>query len=113
VFALARTQELLLDIAWLLRERRIGPATVFVDSPLANCVTTVFARYAGELEDTGGQSPFEHRPIHYVDETAVSIRLNSVTGANILAALGMCEGDCRSVLREIDRLLRRAAEPRS
>ena len=45
-FALERTQELLLDIASLLRQRRIGAATVFVDSPLANGVTRVFSKYA-------------------------------------------------------------------
>jgi metallo-beta-lactamase family protein len=91
-FALERTQELLLDIACLLRERRIAPATVFVDSPLANGVTRVFAQYADDLEDTGGRSPFEHPAIHYVEDTAASIRLNSVLGAIIIAASGMCEG---------------------
>ena len=91
-FALERTQELLLDIACLLRERRIGPATVFVDSPLANRVTSVFSQYADTFEDTNGLNPFEHPAIHHVEDTAASIRLNSVSGAIILAASGMCEG---------------------
>jgi len=91
VFALERTQELLLDIAMLATTGRIPDAPVFVDSPLANRATSVFRKYAGELEDIGTTDVFGHPSIHYVDETAYSIRLNAVSGAIILAASGMCE----------------------
>lgn len=90
-FALERTQELLLDIATLSSSGRIGNAMVFVDSPLANRATTVFRKYASQLEDTGGQDIFGHPSIHYVDDVAESMRLNSMSGAIILAASGMCE----------------------
>ena len=90
-FALERTQELLLDIAVLAREGRIGHATAFVDSPLANRATGVFARHLEELEDTGGLDPFRSPAIHYVNDVAESMRLNSLSGAIILAASGMCE----------------------
>jgi metallo-beta-lactamase family protein len=90
-FALERTQELLLDIAMLAKNGRIGGATVYVDSPLANRATTVFERYVSELQDTGGENVFGHSAIHYVNDVAESIRLNSVSGAIILAASGMCE----------------------
>lgn len=91
VFALERTQKLLLDIAALIEEDRIGPVPVFVDSPLANQATRVFAKYAKTLEDTGGENIFRNTAFHFVDATAESIRLNSVSGAIIMAASGMCE----------------------
>lgn len=90
-FALERTQELLLDIAHLSEAGRIGNAMVFVDSPLANRATGVFARYQSELEDTGGVDVFRHPSIHYVNDVAESMRLNTMSGAIILAASGMCE----------------------
>jgi metallo-beta-lactamase family protein len=92
VFALERTQELLLDLAVLLQSRAIPAVQVFVDSPLARQVTQVFARHAGELEDIDGTDVFEHGSFHFTGDVSESIRLNSVSGAIILAASGMCEG---------------------
>lgn len=91
-FALERTQELLLDLAELLRTGQIPQAPVFVDSPLANEITGVFARHVEELADTGGANVFADPGLHFVTDTAESIRLNSLSGAIILAASGMCEG---------------------
>lgn len=90
-FALERTQELLLDIAMLSDSGRIAGATVYVDSPLASQATKVFKKYASELEDADGADVFSHPSIHYIRDVAESIRLNSVSGAIILAASGMCE----------------------
>jgi len=92
VFALERTQELLLDLAFLLHSGAIPDVPVFIDSPLGSQITRVFARYAGKLEDTGGANVFDHPAFHFVADTAESIRLNSMSGAIILAASGMCEG---------------------
>jgi metallo-beta-lactamase family protein len=90
-FALERTQELLLDLDFLLRSGAIPDVPVFVDSPLASRTTGVFARYSAELEDTNGANVFEHPSFHFVNDVAESIRLNSVSGAIIMAASGMCE----------------------
>ncbi|WP_408587441.1 MBL fold metallo-hydrolase [Novosphingobium sp.] len=90
-FALERTQELLLDIAELSRSGRIGHAMVFVDSPLASRATTVFGKYAGQLEDTGGRNVFADPAIHYTNDVLESMRLNTMSGAIILSASGMCE----------------------
>jgi len=99
-FALERTQELLLDIARLLDANRIPNVQCFVDSPLANKATKVFAKYASELEDVGGPGVFDHPSIHYADDARISMRLNSVSGAIIIAASGMCEaGRIRHHLR--------------
>ena len=91
IFALERTQELLLDLGALIDNGRIPHTQVFVDSPLANRVTGVFERYAQGLEDTGGHNIFDHPAFNFVSEVAESIRLNSISGAIIMAASGMCE----------------------
>lgn len=91
-FALERTQELLLDLHELICSREIQNASVFIDSPLANRVTGVFERHASELEDTGESNIFDHPAFHFVSDVSQSIALNSVSGAIILAASGMCEG---------------------
>lgn len=91
-FALERTQELLLDIVELLQAKAIPPVPVFIDSPLASQATGVFKRHAAELEDINGPCTFDHPQLHFVESVEESIRLNSVRGAIILAASGMCEG---------------------
>jgi metallo-beta-lactamase family protein len=91
VFALERTQELLLDIGKLIDERRIGDVSVFIDSPLASRATRVFAKHAAALEDTGGANIFDRPSFKFVEDTNESIRLNSLSGGIILAASGMCE----------------------
>lgn len=101
VFALERTQELLLDIASLINAGRLAHPHVFIDSPLASRATQVFARHAHELEDMGSGEVFRHPAFHYVSSTAESMRLNSMSGAIIMAASGMCEaGRIRHHLRE-------------
>ena len=100
VFALERTQELLLDIAALISERRLINPHVFIDSPLASRATEVFARHANALEDMSGGEVFSHPAFHYVGSPAESMQLNHMTGAIILAASGMCEaGRIRHHLR--------------
>lgn len=91
VFALERTQELLLDMAMLIRAKRIPAVPIFIDSPLAERATTVFSKYAGALEDMEAGDIFKDSAFHFVRDVAESIRLNSLTGAVILAASGMCE----------------------
>jgi len=90
-FALERTQELLLDLAKLADANRIPNVPIFVDSPLASRATKVFAAHASELEDTDGEDIFRHPSIHYVEDVAESVRLNTMSGAIIMAASGMCE----------------------
>lgn len=91
-FALERTQELLLDLHVLISSGALSEVSVFVDSPLASRVTEVFERHAAELEDTGETNVFDHPAFHFVTDVSQSIRLNSMSGAIILAASGMCEG---------------------
>ncbi|HEX4848199.1 MAG TPA: MBL fold metallo-hydrolase, partial [Novosphingobium sp.] len=90
-FALERTQELLLDIAELVRTGALPNVPVFIDSPLASQATRVFARHAAELEDVDGACTFDCPNFHFTESVEQSIRLNSVSGAIIMAASGMCE----------------------
>jgi metallo-beta-lactamase family protein len=100
VFALERTQELLLDIASLINTGRLPHPRVFVDSPLASRATQVFGKYAHDLEDMGTGAVFGHPSFHYVASAAESMRLNQMSGAIIMAASGMCEaGRIRHHLR--------------
>ncbi|EHJ63020.1 beta-lactamase-like protein [Novosphingobium pentaromativorans US6-1] len=100
VFALERTQELLLDIASLINSGRLPHPRVFIDSPLASRATEVFARHANDLEDMGDGEVFQHPSFHYVASATESMRLNQMSGAIIMAASGMCEaGRIRHHLR--------------
>lgn len=92
VFALERTQELLLDLARLARTGRLKGASVFIDAPLATRITGVFAQYSRQLEDVESDEAFDHPSFHFVDEAAESRRLNEISGSIILAGSGMCEG---------------------
>ena len=92
VFALERTQELLLDLGRLMNGGQLANTPVFIDSPLASRATKVFQRYQHELEDVGGTDIFRHPAFHYVESVEASMRLKSMSGAIILAASGMCEG---------------------
>jgi len=100
VFALERTQELLLDFAMLIDSGRIPHLQVFVDSPLASRATEIFRRHRRELEDLGDGDTFRHPRFHFVESVEQSMGLNAMSGAVILAASGMCEaGRIRHHLR--------------
>lgn len=92
VFALERTQELLLDLAQLAAAGRLNGASIFIDAPLATRITGVFSRYARQLEDIQSTDVFDHPSFHFVDDAAESRRLNETSGSIILAGSGMCEG---------------------
>jgi len=91
-FALERTQELLLDLAALLRDGILPDARIFIDAPLATKITAVFARHASELEIDAAAEMLRHPAFHFVEDVQQSRALANVTGAIIIAGSGMCEG---------------------
>lgn len=91
VFALERTQELMLDIATLYEKGRIGNVNVFIDSPLASKATKAFDENISDLEDISNPNIFKSGIFHFTDDVEMSKRLNNVKGAIIMAASGMCE----------------------
>jgi metallo-beta-lactamase family protein len=89
---LERTQELLLDLAHLINGGELPGANVFIDSPLATQITSVFAKYSADLADTDDADIFRHPAFHFVADRRASEKVSMVRGAIILAASGMCEG---------------------
>src|SRR3546814_3236869 len=72
----------------------------FMASPPATRATELFAKHADEHEDSGSSEVFHHPSFHYVLNATESMRLNSLSGAIIMAASGMCEaGRIRHHLR--------------
>ncbi len=92
-FAVERTQELLLDIAYLLNHGEIPHVPVFLDSPLAIRVTSVFTDHRSALEDVAkGRSPFEHPSFHFTETVEERKAIARFSGNSIiLAASGMCD----------------------
>lgn len=91
-FALERTQELLLDLATLINRGELPHASIFIDSPLATRITSVFAARSHDLDGVDADQVFRHPAFHYVEEAAQSRALENMSGAIIIAGSGMCEG---------------------
>jgi metallo-beta-lactamase family protein len=96
-FAVERTQDLLYRLSALLRDRRIPPTRVFVDSPMAINVTEVFAKHPELLDEpTRARIQKGDLPCHFpglaltrmADESKA---INNLTGTSIIiAGSGMC-----------------------
>jgi len=86
-FAVERMQAVLEDFAALFEAKRLGPIDVFVDSPLGERVTRATLRHRH-----GGYDPLNHPNIRFTHDVTESKKLNSVTGAVIIAGSGMCQG---------------------
>ncbi|NNL87673.1 MAG: MBL fold metallo-hydrolase [Marinicaulis sp.] len=92
-FSVERTQELLIDIGILLREKRIHDSLVFLDSPLAIKATQTFALYADDLEDVSHSDTFLFNDnFVFTKDADESKRINAYkNNIIIIAASGMCE----------------------
>src|SRR3546814_16290757 len=86
VFALERTQELLLAIAMLINTGRLAHPRVFIDSPLATRATEVFAKHAREIADMGSRAVFHPPSFHYLLYAPESLRPNRPSRETITAA---------------------------
>lgn len=98
-FAIERSQEVLYHLYELRRAKRIPPLMTFLDSPMAQRVTTVFDQHP-ELYDEemsalikDGHNPFHHPQLMFTRTSEQSKSINRVRGtAIILAGSGMCTG---------------------
>ena len=96
-FAVGRTQDLLYILSELVREKRLPPSDVFIDSPLAQEATKV---YLAHPEDFGEHTRKlaqvmrdEGLRLHFTTSVEESQAINRIkSGAIILAGSGMCEG---------------------
>jgi metallo-beta-lactamase family protein len=94
-----RTQEILYFLAELADQGRVGPLTVYVDSPMALAATRITLEHP-EVHDAeavrlrgrlaGGKGKVR---VHFTESVEESMKINSIrSGAVIISASGMCEG---------------------
>ena len=98
-FALERTQDVLYQLARGEESGAIPGIPVFVDSPLAAKVETVYASFPGEFDPKvqqlfrNGRDPFRPRLLQYTRTSDESRKLNDLDGAAvIIAGSGMMSG---------------------
>ncbi len=99
-FALGRTQEIVYALHKLTDDGDIPRIPIFVDSPLARRVTTIFKRYRDDYDIESrldfprlGDVPLFFRNLTYVETRDESMRLNAMQGPLvIISASGMAEG---------------------
>jgi metallo-beta-lactamase family protein len=97
-FAVGRTQQLVLLMNQLMKENRIPPVPIYVDSPLAVNVTEVFRAHP-ECFDAetykyveNGDDPFGFKRLIYIRDVNESKKLNHAKGPFVvISASGMCE----------------------
>jgi metallo-beta-lactamase family protein len=96
-FSVGRTQELIYAIHLLVREKAIPAIPVYIDSPLAIDVTTVFEMHPEVLDNTEelvGKVPdlFKFDLLHYTRSTEESKAINDTRGPMVvIAGSGMAE----------------------
>jgi metallo-beta-lactamase family protein len=101
-FAVGRAQELLFILGRLYHQGKLDNWTVYLDSPMASAVTTLYDHYRDVLDpadlalvERNGSCDLTHfLPIlHVTDEVEASRAINDVEqGAIIIAGSGMCTG---------------------
>ncbi|MCP9452455.1 MAG: MBL fold metallo-hydrolase [Nitrospira sp.] len=98
-FAVGRTQDLVMRLKELVKEGRIDPLPIYIDSPLASQATEIFRRHPDCYDDETlktfalGDDPFASRYVHFVSSPEESKQLNSMKGpCVIISSSGMCEG---------------------
>jgi metallo-beta-lactamase family protein len=98
-FALERTQDVLFHIARLEEAGTIPVLPVFVDSPLASKVETVYSEFQDEFAENvqafyrKGQDPFRPKNLKYTQTIEDSKKLNDMKeAAIIIAGSGMMAG---------------------
>ncbi len=98
-FAVGRTQDIVMRIKALVREGKIEPCPIFIDSPLAAQATEIFRKHPEYYDEetfttlTSEGDPFGAQYIRYVSSMDDSKKLNAMKGpCMIIASSGMCEG---------------------
>jgi metallo-beta-lactamase family protein len=93
IFAVERTQELIMDLLTLQEAGKIPNVPIFLDSPLAIRVTRVFEKHADDLEELSARPRLLENPnVHPTETAEQSKQIARISGgAIILAASGMCD----------------------
>lgn len=97
-FAVGRTQELLFILTNLVRNGRIKPWPIYVDSPMAVLATELTLKHAGLVDAETQELMAWHQanpqlpPVHFVESAEESMELNEIRrGTIIISASGMCD----------------------
>jgi metallo-beta-lactamase family protein len=96
-FSIGRTQNVLMYLGKLVKEKRIPRQPIFVDSPLSNKATKITARHSEVFDEEmqslmkGGHNPFHFEGVRYVADVEESKSLNGLRSGIIISASGMCE----------------------
>ncbi len=97
-FAVDRTQDILMMLYEMIREKRISAYPIYVDSPLAILATEIFAAHPQYFDEETvqrfkeeGKAPFLLDNLTYTRTAEESMRLNGVKGAIIISASGMAD----------------------
>ena len=92
-FAVERTQELIVDLIYLIESGEVPAAPIFLDSPLAIRATEVFRRHAASLDPDIELDRLLSSPhLHFTETVDESKSIAKITGYHIIiAASGMCD----------------------
>jgi metallo-beta-lactamase family protein len=97
-FAVGRTQQLILLMHELMKEKLVPAMPIFVDSPLAVNVTEVFRKHTDCYDEEtarvleAGDDPFGFYRLRYIRDVQDSKALNDLRGPYmVISASGMCE----------------------
>lgn len=96
-FAVGRTQDLLYIMSDLVREGRLKPLDVYIDSPLAKAATKIYLSHREYFDEEavhrftiGRESGLR---LHFTESVQESQDINRIrSGVVIIAGSGMCEG---------------------
>jgi metallo-beta-lactamase family protein len=107
-FAVGRSQEIIYLLADLVRQERLSPLKVYLDSPMANAASRITLGYPELLDAKTNEliawlkTHPQKMKIEYVADVEGSKALNEIrSGAVIISASGMCEaGRIKYHLRE-------------
>jgi len=99
-FALGRTQELIYILHKLYDAGQIPVIPIYIDSPLADGITKVFARYKEDYDQEAradfvsrNESPFAFKNLRYISSVEESKSLSASAGPfMVIASSGMAEG---------------------
>lgn len=96
-FAIGRTQDVIYEIVKLMREGKVPPTPIFVDSPLATSATAIYNSHRECFDPETlallSQNPelLHGREVRFVRDAEESKSLNNAKGAIVISASGMCE----------------------
>ncbi len=114
-FSVGRTQQILYYLNRLLAAKRIYPIPVYIDSPLSQKATRIYAKHTEVYNDEAsdllrqGVNLLDFPGLKFIETPEQSMALNDLRGPMIIiAASGMCEGG-----RVVHHLKQAVTDPRN